>query len=171
MKLLNELVLALENPNWAVNTEFALIDTILSMHPEIYKWVAEDFSGKTSKGLGRQDSPTIEQILRGALYKEMKGLTYRELEYAQHDSRICALFVKLEGRSPICFSVWQKYISMIKAETLERVVIAINKIAQTKGLEDFSKVRQDATAIETNIHCPTNNALMWDCIKTFDRLL
>lgn len=171
MKLLNELALALENPNWAVNTEFAVIDTILSTHSEIYEWVAEDFGGKTSKSLGRQDAPTIEQIVRGALYKEMKGLTYRELEYAQHDSRICALFVKLEGRSPLSFSVWQKYISMIKAETLERVMIALNKIAQAEGLEDFSKVRQDATAIETNIHYPTNNALMWDCIKTFDRLL
>lgn len=171
MKLLNELALTLENPHWGVNTEFAVIDTILTMHPEIYEWVGKDFSGKESKSLGRQDSPTIEQIVRGALYKEMKSLTYRELEYAQHDSRICALFVKLDGRSPISFSVWQKYISMIKAETLEKVMIVINQIAQAEGLDDFSKARQDATAIETNIHYPTNNSLMWDCIKTFDRLL
>jgi IS5 family transposase len=171
MKLLNELALTLENPQWAVNTEFALLDTILSMHPEIYELVRKDFSGKASKSLGRKDAPTIEQILRGALYKEMNTLTYRELEYAQHDSRICSLFIKLNGRSPISFSVWQKYISMIKAETLEKVMIAINKIAQAEGLDDFSKMRQDSTAIETNIHYPTNNSLMWDCIKTFDRIL
>lgn len=48
---------------------------------------------------------------------------------------------------------------------------AINKIAQQEGLEDFSKLRCDVTAVETNIHYPTNNVLMWDCIKTFDRLL
>lgn len=171
MKLLNELALTLENPHWAVNTEFAVIDTILSLHPEIYELVRKDFSGKTSKSLGRKDSPTIEQILRGALYKEMKNLTYRELEYAQHDSRICALFIKLDGRAPISFPVWQKYISMIKAETLEKVMIAINKIAQAEGLDDFSKARQDATAIEANIHYPTSNSLVWDCIRTFDRLL
>ena len=52
----------------------------------------------------------------GALYKEMNSLTYRELEYAQHNSRICALFIKLDGRSPISFSAWQKHISMIKAK-------------------------------------------------------
>lgn len=171
MKLLNELALTLENPNWAVNTEFAVFDTILTMHPEIVEIVASDFSGKESKRLGRQDTPTIEQILRGALYKEMKSLTYRELEYAQHDSRICALFVKLSGRAPLSFSVWQKYISMIRAETLEKVMVAINKVAQAEGLEDFSKARCDATGVSTNIHYPTNNALMWDCIKTFDRLL
>jgi IS5 family transposase len=171
VKLLNELALTLENPYWSVNTEFALLDTILSLHPEIYELVRKDFGGKTSKLLGRKDSPTIEQILRGALYKEIKGLTYRELEYAQHDSRICALFIKLDGRSTISFAVWQKYISMIKAETLEQVMIAINKIAQAEGLDDFSKARQDSTAIETNIHYPTNNALVWDCIRTFDRIL
>lgn len=171
MKLLNELALTLENPNWAVNTEFAVFDTILTMHPEIVEIVASDFGGKESKRLGRQDTPTIEQILRGALYKEMKSLTYRELEYAQHDSRICALFIKLEGRAPLSFSVWQKYISMIRAETLEKVMVAINKVAQAEGLEDFSKARCDATGVSTNIHYPTNNSLMWDCIKTFDRLL
>jgi IS5 family transposase len=171
MKLLNELTLILENPHWAVNTEFAVIDTILSLHPEIYELVKKDFKGSTGKSLGRKDIPTIEQILRGALYKEMKTLTYRELAYAQHDSRICALFVKLDGRKPISFTVWQKYISMIKAETLEQVMIAINKIAQAEGLDDFNKVRTDSTAIETNIHYPTNNSLMWDCLKTFDRLL
>jgi IS5 family transposase len=171
MKLLNELSLTLENPYWAADTEFALLDTILTQHPEICELVRNDFSAHTRKSLGRKDSPTIEQILRGALYKELKHLTYRELEYAQHDSRICALFIKLDGRSPISFSVWQKYISMIKAETLEKVMIAINQIAQAEGLEDFSKARPDSTAIETNIHYPTNNSLMWDCIKTFDRIL
>jgi IS5 family transposase len=171
MKLLNELAFTLENPYWAADTEFALLDTILTMHPEIYELVRSDFSAHTRKSLGRKDSPTIEQILRGALYKELKHLTYRELEYAQHDSRICALFIKLDGRSPISFAVWQKYISTIKAETLEKVMIAINKIAQAEGLEDFSKMRPDSTAIETNIHYPTNNSLMWDCIKTFDRIL
>lgn len=171
MKFLNELAFTLENPYWAADAEFALFDTILTLHPEIYELVRKDFSAHTRKSLGRKDSPTIEQILRGALYKELKHLTYRELEYAQHDSRICALFIKLDGRSPISFSVWQKYISLIKAETLEKVMIAINKIAQAEGLEDFSKVRPDSTAIETNIHYPTNNSLMWDCIKTFDRIL
>gem|GEM_PF-6991736 len=50
---MNELALTLENPNWGINTELAVIDTILSMHPEIYELVARDFSGKVSKCLGR----------------------------------------------------------------------------------------------------------------------
>jgi len=37
MRLFNELALTLENPRWASDTEFALLDSILSIPPEIYK--------------------------------------------------------------------------------------------------------------------------------------
>jgi len=35
----------------------------------------------------------------------------------------------------------------------------------------FTIFRAISTVIETNIHYPTNNSLIWDCIKTIDRLL
>jgi len=67
--------------------------------------------------------------------------------------------------------MFQKYISRIKPETLQRVLIEINKIAISEGLEDVKSVSQDSTVIKTNIHYPTNNSLVWDCIKTSTRLL
>ena len=59
---------------------------------------------------------------------------------------------------------------MIKAETLEEAMVAINKVAQGKVLRISARC-QDSTAVETNVHYPTNNSLMWDCMKTIDRLL
>jgi len=44
-------------------------------------------------------------------------------------------------------------------------MIAMNKIAIGEGLEDMQEFRQDTTVIETDIHYPTNNSLVWDCIK------
>jgi len=38
-------------------------------------------------------------------------------------------------------------------------------------LEDVKEFRQDTAVIETNIHYPTNNSLVWDCIKESERLL
>lgn len=35
----------------------------------------------------------------------------------------------------------------------------------------MSAIRTDSTVIETNIHYPTNNSLVWDCIKEAHRLL
>jgi ribulose 1,5-bisphosphate carboxylase large subunit-like protein len=48
--------------------------------------------------------PSVEQIVRAAIYKELKGLDYRELEYHQSDSRICEQFVKNRPVTPVPFS-------------------------------------------------------------------
>ncbi len=172
MKLLNDLKLQFEKELWALNPELAVIDTILNTHPEIFEMVRQDVTmGQADKGTGRQDMPTVEQIVRAAIYKEMKNLTYRELEYAQHDSRLCAIFIKIDERKPFSFKAYQKYISRISGESLNKMLVAINKIGMEEGIEDGRSIRTDSTVIETNIHYPTNNSLIWDCIKTIDRLL
>jgi IS5 family transposase len=172
LKLLNDLKLQFEKGLWALSPELAVMDTILSEHPEIFEMVSDDIAiGKKVGGLGRQDMPTVEQIVRAAIYKEMKNLSYRELEYAQYDSRMCAVFIRLDDRKPFSFEVYQKYISRISGETLNKVLITINKIAIGEGMEDGRSIRTDSTVVETDIHYPTNNSLIWDCIKTIDRLL
>jgi len=173
MKLLNELRLRLGNPKWVLDAELAVIDTILDENPRLYEIVGGDLLelNKSSKR-GRQDSPTVEQVVRAALYKEIKKLDYRELEYAQEDSRICGVFIKLEGRSPFSFEMFHKYISRIKGESLQALMVEINRIMmQEEGMEDGRSLRTDSTVVESNIHYPTNNTLIWDCIKTSHRLL
>jgi IS5 family transposase len=172
LKLLNDLKLQFEKELWALNPELAVIDTILNQNPGIYEMVKQDITeGKEDNTLGRKDNPTVEQIVRAAIYKETKNLTYRELEYEQHDSRMCAAFIKLDDRKPFSFEVFQKYISRISGESLNKVLVAINRIAMGEGIEDGRSIRTDSTVVETNIHYPTNNSLIWDCIKTIDRLL
>lgn len=172
-KILNDLKLKFDNPNWALDPELALIDTILEQHPELYDIVKRDIIsiGKDSE-IGRQDSPTVEQVVRAALYKEMKKLDYRELEYAQHDSKICSAFIKLEERKPFSFELFHKYISQIKGDTLNKLMVGINRIMMKEsGVEDGKSLRTDSTVVETDIHYPTNNELIWDCIKTSHRLI
>jgi IS5 family transposase len=172
MKIFEPLVLKFEDANWSRNPEFGLIDTILETHPELIRMLKEDITlGCDEKQFGRKDTPSVEQIVRAAIYKEMKNLDYRELEFAQEDSRICEKFVKIDRERPYSFQVYQKYISRIKAESLERLMVEINKIGIGEGLEDIEQFRQDSTVIETNIHYPTNNSLVWDCVKESHRLL
>ena len=69
MKLLNELRLRLDNPKWVLDADLAVIDTILDENPRLYEIVGADLLelNKSSKR-GRQDSPTVEQVVRAALY-------------------------------------------------------------------------------------------------------
>ena len=172
MKILNQALLKFTRPDWRRDPELALIDTIIEQHSEFISIIASDVIGSDGeKQFGRKDSPTVEQVMRAAIFKELKTLNYRDLEYAQADSRVCGVFIKLDDRRPFSFQVWQKYISRIKAENLHRLIVEINKIAIGEGYEDLERVRIDTTVIESNIHHPTNNALVWDCIKDAHRLL
>lgn len=172
MNLFSELTLKFEKPDWTRNPEFGLMDTILEQRPDLLDIVKDDITQGTKKGkFGRGDVPSVEQIMRAAIYQELKGLDYRDLEYHQTDSRICALFIKIDELRPYSFQMYQKYISRISEESLQKLLVELNKIAISEGLEDLKKIRQDSTVVETNIHYPTNNSLVWDCIKTSYRLL
>lgn len=166
MQLFEDFKLLFEQPNWKNDLELGLIDSLLERHPHIIATLGDSISDSNSKKIfGRKDTPSIEQIVRAGIYKELKGLDYRELEYHQEDSRIGSLFIKIDPLRPYSFQLYQKYISRIKPDKLSEVLVELNKIAINEGLEDLEKIRQDTTTIETNIHHPTNNSLIWDCIR------
>jgi IS5 family transposase len=166
MQLFEDFKIRFEQPNWKNDPELGLIDSVLEKHPHLIATLGEGISNSQIKNiLGRQDTPSIEQIVRAAIYKELKGLDYRALEYHQEDSRIAALFIKIDPLRPYSFQLYQKYISQIKPERLQDMLLELNKIAINEGLEDLKKVRQDTTTVETDIHHPTNNSLIWDCIR------
>ena len=172
MKLFNgQMVLRFRKRNWTRDPELVVIDTILEQRRELYKIVIPDLK-KLSKDsrMGRKDIPTVEQIVRAAIYKEIKSMNYRDLEYAEDDSIICGEFLRLNGREPFSYQVLQKYISKISSETLKKLLIEINKIAIENGLEDGKRITTDSTVVETDIHHPTDNALVWDSIKKLNRL-
>ena len=172
MKLFDDIKIKFERPDWARDPELGLIDTILEKNPNLVALLAEDITqGKKASTFGRKDTPSVEQIVRAAIYKELKGLDYRNLEYHQSDSRICALFIKIDELRPYSFQMYQYYISKITPDKLQKLLFELNKLAIDAGIEDLKSIRQDSTVIETNIHHPTNNSLVWDCIKESYRLL
>lgn len=172
MRLFEDFRIKFEKPDWARSPELGLMDTILELHPHLIEILAEDITRWQKRSIfGRKDTPSVEQIARAAIYKEIKGLEYRELEFHQTDSRVCATFLKIDELRPYSFQVYHKYISQISAENLQRLLFELNKIAINEGLENLEKIRQDSTVVETNIHHPTNNSILWDCIKEANRLL
>ena len=74
MQIFEPLKLKFERPNWANDIELALIDSVLEQRPDLIKMFEADI-GKDSKNsvFGRGDVPSVEQIVRAAIYKELKS--------------------------------------------------------------------------------------------------
>lgn len=172
MKIFNDLKLRFEQQIWEKSPELAVIDSIIVSKKELVNIIKDDVIKELKNNkLGRKDNPTVEQILRLAIYKEIKKLNYNELEFHQFDSQTCKEFVMLDGRKPFSSSILQEYISKIQYKNLESIMIFINKIAFDLGYEDGEAIRIDSTKAETNIQHPTNNSLTYDCIKTASNII
>lgn len=165
MKIFDDLRLRFETPLWAKAPEFAVIDTILEKRPDIIDIVKADvLKGMKNNNMGRKDGPSVEQVVRTAIYKELRRITYQELELHQYDSTICKEFLNLQ--KAFSSSVLQEHISKIRAENLKNIMVEINKIARELEYEDFKDIRTDSTPVEADVQRPTNNSLVYDCIKT-----
>lgn len=172
MNLPFTLISKLQDTAWQAFPSLAVIDEILLLHPEIVSHIKPEVeAGLKKNGMGRGDSPSAAEVLRCAIYKELRGVDYRELERHLIDSRVCELFTGLSGQKILKKSALQSYISKISDSSLSLVLVDINKVAINWGLEDVSRVRGDTTVVKTNIHYPTNASLVWDTIKSASRLL
>jgi transposase, IS5 family len=130
MKIFNELLLKFEKPDWSTNPEFCVIDIILESRPDIILMLKSDITGsERASTFGRQDTLSVEQIVRAAIFKEMLGLDYRELEYAQNDSRICGTFIKLDAREPYTDGGYASLANMERAQEAGIANIVLIKLS------------------------------------------
>src|SRR5438309_300106 len=56
-------------------------------------------------------------------------------------------------------------------QTLKAVNEVVVQAAVALGLEDGAKLRVDTTVVETDIHHPTDNTLLWDVVRVVTRLV
>jgi hypothetical protein len=59
----------------------------------------------------------------------------------------------------------------LKPETLKVVNDLVVQAAVDLGLEDGTKLRVDTTVVQTDIHHPTDNTLLWDVVRVVTRLV
>lgn len=169
--MLNQFILKFNSDAWKVNPELHLFDNTIKQHPEIMEIFQRcDHPANRRIKRGRQDKPTIEQVVKGAFYMQSRSLDYDDLVREQYDSRICSEFIGLDQK---CFSrsTWHHHISLLDNEKLKQLMVSINNIAINEGLETITKLRTDTTTVLADVKYPTNNSLVYDCIREADRQL
>lgn len=114
---------------------------------------------------------TAEQVLRVTVLKQYRNLNYEELAFHLEDSRAFRSFARLNMGQYPCDSVLQENIKAISDSTWEEINRIIINSASAQKIETGRKVRIDATAVETNIHEPSDSKLLCDGIRVITRWL
>ena len=149
--------------------ELSAISKLLDEHYELYDLAAGDLIRVNIKETGRRGL-NVESVVRCAILKQHRQLTYDELTFHLEDSQSFQAFARLDGKTPKK-SVLQKTITLIKSETWEKINQKLLEVALIKKVENGNKIRIDSTVTEADIHYPSDNTLLWDSVRIIVRLL
>lgn len=148
------------------------VSRILDDHPEILELAHEDLKRLSSGGRqGREADFTSETILRALVVHAIEGLSLRDTVLRIADSEFLQDFLRTRKRAVMDFTFLDKCFQAIRPATWKALNAALAQAAVKSGVIDVSTIRADTTAVETNIHWPTDAWLLWDTWRVAARLL
>jgi len=156
--------------------KYEAISTVLDEHPEIIDAVHHDLAKALEKATvqdrhGAQFKFTSDTILRIVLCQVIEGMSLREIIIRIDDSSFLRQFVRIYNGPMIDFTTYSKLRNLIRPETWKKVNELLTQAAVRQGLIEGEKLRIDTTAVETNIHWPTDSSLLWDTYRTLARFI
>jgi IS5 family transposase len=123
-----------------------------------------------SKDFGR---PGIapDRLLRCVVLKHLKGWSFRELEYELRHSLLYRRFTCFFEDPIPDFSSFCRTFALFGAEGTNQIHQRVVLKAKAQKLVGGRKLRVDTTAVETNIHYPTDSSLLADSLRVMTRCL
>jgi IS5 family transposase len=153
-----------------IGRELKAISQWLDRQRALVSLVAGDLRRHGLRETGRRGLPA-EAVLRCALLKQQRQLSYEELAFHLEDSASFRAFARLPLAWSPKKSVLHQTISAIRPETWEAVNRAVLASAKQDRLESGATVRIDSTVTAALMHEPSDSALLWDAVRVMTRLL
>ena len=151
--------------------QLAAISTFFDEHEEIIEYIRLDLvRGLKKPGSGRSGL-TPSQILRSLVLMRLKNWDYRELRERIADGLTLRQFTDFYCASVPKHDAFQRSFVRLTPQTLKAVNDLVVRAAVELRLEDGTKLRVDTTVVQTDIHHPTDNTLLWDVVRVVVRLV
>ena len=142
----------------------------LDLQPELLDWVGIDLRTHPVMATGRKGL-TIDSVLRCAILKQYRQLTYDDLAFCLLDSLSCQSFARLTAGWQPKKAALQSVISAISDTTWERINQHLLQCACQAKVEKGDMLRIDSTVTDASIHAPSDSSLLWDSVRVLVRLL
>ncbi len=160
-------------PSLKITREFYLkydrISHLLDENPGILNLVHADLEAiaeTESPGRSRYASDTV---LRVSVCQVVEGLSLRETIVRIDTCGALRRFVRIDGGSMMDYSTFCRLRNAILPETWQEINQLLAKYAVAQGAIRGEKLRIDTTAVETDIHWPTDSSLLVDVFETVKR--
>ena len=112
---------------------------------------------------------TPQQILRSLVLRRVKNWDLRELRERIADGITLRQFTDFYSKPVPKHQAFNEAFNRLTPETLRSVNDLIVKAAVEMKLEDGKKLRTDTTVVQTDIHYPTDNTLLFDAVRVVTR--
>jgi IS5 family transposase len=151
--------------------ELAQLDQLLD-DDALFETVKADLSRRypNSAKLGRHSTP-VEVILRMLVIKRLYGWSYEQTERFVCDSIVLRQFCRLYLESAPDDTTLIRWANVIGSETVASLNDRAVELARSLKVTRGRKLRVDSTVVETNVHHPTDSALLGDGVRVLSRLL
>jgi IS5 family transposase len=152
------------------------ISRILDTHPKILAAVHADLRDPLEYAtVKNRDGSTFkyssETVLRVLICQIVEGMSLRQIVVRIDDSHFLRRFVKIYHGPMMCFTTLDKLKNSIRPATWKRINRCLAGGAVGSGRITGGALRLDTTAVETNIHYPTDSSLLWDTYRVLGRLI
>jgi IS5 family transposase len=149
----------------------AKIDRILE-DGSLFRLIRDDLGRRYRWTLitGRNSTP-VEVVLRMWVLKRLYGYSYEETERAVSDSLILRQFCRVYLNMVPDDTTLIKWANLVKPATLEKFNGRITELAMQLKVTEGRKLRTDGTAVETNIHPPSDSRQLADSVRVLARSL
>lgn len=147
------------------------ISDFLDGHGALLDLVEADLlRGLKRAGTGRAGLGA-EQVLRSFLLWRIKDWPYRELRARIADGYTLRQFTRFGSGAVAQADAFQRSFVRLSPATVRHLNEAVLQAVVQLGLEDATHLRVDTMVVESNIHYPTDSALLWDCVRVLSRLV
>src|SRR5258705_8029464 len=147
------------------------ISGFLDDQQQIVEQVRRDLARGLKKPKRGRRGLAPQQVLRSLILKRVKNWDYRELRERIADGMTLRQFTEFHCRPVPKHQAFHRDFNRLTPETLRAINDLVVQASVDLGLEDGSKLRVDTTVVETDIHHPTDNTLLWDVVRVVTRLV
>jgi transposase, IS5 family len=151
--------------------ELAQLDELLD-DDALFERVKADLARRypNSARLGRRSTP-VEVILRMLVVKRLYNWSYQQTERFVNDSIVLRQFCRLYLKSVPDDTTLIRWANVIGSRTVRALNQRAVELARSLRVTRGRKLRMDGAVVETNIHHPTDSALLGDGVRVLSRLL